>query len=181
MRRFTSCFAVVVALLLFTGTAEAALISVTLHANSPQAVTLSDGSGEYFDDWRIWLNDGGSPGIADEKKDAANIGDVSVSQGTVDGGAQSPHTFSYTDDDTQDGTGATDFSDALKLIGGQSTVVSLSFSVSDIAPAGTLNVYSAGWAGACRLDAAIGEDSDSASGTYLGTTYGPFGKKCPMG
>ena len=166
MRLFT-CFVVVIVFLLLAGTTEATVIDVTLHADSPQTVTLSDGSGEYFDDWRIWesvghttsSSDDGSPGIADEKKDATNIDDLGVSQGTRPGGGTSTHSFSYTAADAESGTGATDLVAAVKLAGG-GTPVNFSLSASDIGAAGTLYLYTGGYISSYRLDAAIGSDSD---------------------
>ena len=170
MRLFT-CFAVVIVFLLLAGTTEATVIDVSVtqydKPSSPPAVTLSDGSGEYYDDWRIWEDVSGSPGIADEKKDAINIGDLSVSKDTQSGGGTIPHHFSYTAADAESGTSATDLVAAVKLVGGSGTSVTFSLSASDIGAAGTLYVYTGGYHSSYGLVAAIGSDSDSETRSYF--------------
>ncbi len=172
---------IVVVSLPLAGTTNAESIGVTLHPADPQSVTFSDADGEYFTDWRIWMSvgdddgdgdlDDGWPAIADEKLGATNIDVVTVSQGTRAGGHSSPHAFSYADADTEDGSGATDFTRAIKLCGGQNSPVSLSFSTSGLGSAGTLYVYSGGWASANKLDATIGSVSVSAPRSYDGSDY----------
>ena len=171
MKRYLFVFVALMGLLILTASTQAASIDVTLHANSIQDVTFSDGGGMYFDDWRIWgstlgasgdagISDG-SPIIADEKAGATNIGDVTVSMATRVGSADK-HLFTYTAADALDGTGATDFGSAFKLCGLGSTV-SVDFSVSDIGAAGVLHVYSGGYCSGQRLDAVIGSDDVSVS------------------
>jgi len=172
MKRYVFIFVALMGLLILAASTQAASIDVTLHANSLGDVTLSDGGGTYFDDWRIWgstlgtsgnpsVSDG-SPDIADEKAVATNIGDVTVSMGTRVGSADK-HLFTYTDADAQDGTGATDFGSAFKLCGGSGNPVSVDLSVSDIGAAGVLHVYSGGYCCGSRLDAVIGSDDVSVS------------------
>lgn len=156
--------------LLVTSATQAALLNVTLHTSDPQSVTFSDVSGEYFTDWRIWENNGGLPAVADEKNyGASNIGDVTVSQGTRDGGGV--HDFSYTDADTADGSGATNFSSAIKLASDHTVPVWVSFSTTGLGSEGTLFVYSGGWASAQRLDVVLGTDTASVNRPYSGSSY----------
>lgn len=170
MKLSTSLSIGLVTYLLLTSATQAALLNVTLHTSDPQSVVFSDVSGEYFTDWRIWENNGGSPAIADEKNyGASNIGNVTVSQGTRDGGGG--HDFSYTDADAADGSGATNFSSAIKLASDHTVPVWASFSTSGLGTEGTLYVYSGGWASAQRLDVVLGTDTTSVNRPYSGSSY----------
>ena len=87
MKSLASWLVLGTVVLLLGGAAQAAIVGVTVHTavSDPHVVTFSDGGGAYYDDWRIWKDNGGTPAIYDEKKNAAHISDVSVSQASATG------------------------------------------------------------------------------------------------